>query len=132
MEDLARRTDQMIAFIEAHRAAHPDREAYGFGYSNGANILASVFLKRPDLFDRVGLLHPLVTWAPEANPALVGRQVLITAGRNDPITPWAMSEGLVKWFEAAGAEVSAEVHDGGHELRHAEVTALARLLSSQT
>ena len=129
MDDLARRTDQMIAYIEAHRAAHPGKPTYGFGYSNGANILASVFLKRPDLFDRVGLLHPLIPWEPEANLALSGRQVLVTAGRHDPITPWPMSERLITWLEGEGAEVTTELHEGGHELRTPEIEALARFLA---
>ena len=129
MDDLAHRTSQMSRFIEAHRAEHPGSPVYGFGYSNGANILASLFLQRPELFDRVGLLHPLVTWDPEPMPALAGRLVLITAGRRDPITPWAMSEGLIGWFEEAGALVSTDVHDGGHESRNSELTALGQFLA---
>ena len=42
-------------------------------------------IARPDLFDRVGLLHPLIPWTPDPAPGLKGRQVLITAGSNDPI-----------------------------------------------
>ncbi len=125
MEDLARATDKMIAFIEAHRASHPGHPVYGFGYSNGANILAAVFLKRPDLFERVGLLHPMVTWEPNAHPQLVGRKVLVTAGRRDPITPWPMTERLISWLSEHGAEVTSDVHEGGHELRNSELTALA-------
>lgn len=129
MDDLARATDKMTRYVEAYRAAHPDRAVYAFGYSNGANILASVFMARPDLFDRVGLLHPLVTWDADAPATMAGRKVLVTAGRRDPITPWPMSEKLLSWFEAAGAEVTRDVHDGGHELRNSELTALAQLLS---
>jgi len=125
MQDLERATDKMIAFVEAHRAEYPGHPAYAFGYSNGANILASVFLKRPDLFERVGLLHPLVTWELEAHPKLIGRNVLVTAGRRDPITPWPLSEQLIDWLTENGAEVATEVHDGGHELRNTELTALA-------
>lgn len=131
MADLARATDKMIAFVEAHRAAHPGHPAYAFGYSNGANILAAAFLKRPDLFDRVGLLHPLVTWAVEPMPDLRGREVLVTAGRRDPITPWAMSERLIETLENAGASIRTEVHDGGHELRNTELTALNALFSGE-
>lgn len=125
MQDLERATDKMIAFIEAHRAAYPGHPAYGFGYSNGANILASVFLKRPDLFERVGLLHPLVTWEPEAHPQIAERKVLVTAGRRDPITPLPLSEQLIDWLKENGAEVATEIHGGGHELRNTELTALA-------
>ncbi len=127
MDDLARATDKMIAFVDAHRAAHPHRPVYAFGYSNGANILASVFLKRPDLFDRVGLLHPLVTWQPDAHPELAGRRVLVTAGERDPITPFAMSQSLIDWLNDAGVDVETSVHEGGHELRNTELIALKSL-----
>ena len=125
MDDLARARDKMIAFVLAHRTDHPDSPVYAFGYSNGANILASVFLQRPDLFDRVGLIHPLVTWPPVTTPRMKGRRVLITAGRRDPITPWAMSEALIAWLMSKGADVHTEVHEGGHELRQTEIDALA-------
>ncbi|MEM7641725.1 MAG: alpha/beta hydrolase [Pseudomonadota bacterium] len=130
MDDLAARTDKMVAFIEAHKAAHPGHAIHGFGYSNGANILAAVMMARPDLFERVGLLHPLIPWDPAPVPGLAGRHVLITAGRNDPITPWASSAKLIDWAIAQGAQVSTEIHEGGHELRPSEMNALARLLSS--
>ena len=129
MDDLARASAKMTGFVEAHRDQYPGSPVYAFGYSNGANILASVFLERPDLFDRVALLHPLVTWEPVAHPAIKDRKVLITAGRRDPITPWPMSEQLIDWLQSAGADVRAEVHDGGHELRNTEVTALGAFFS---
>ena len=84
-------------------------------------------IARPDLFDRVGLLHPLIPWTPDPAPGLKGRQVLITAGSNDPICPWPLSEALIGWFSAQGAEVTTEVHDGGHDLRQPEIAALAAL-----
>ena len=128
MDDLARRTKAMAAFIATHKAAHPNAPVYGFGYSNGANILASVAMVQPDLFERIGLLHPLIPWEPAAVPGLSGRRVLVTAGRRDPICPWPQSQGLIDWLGAQGAEVTTEIHDGGHELRQEEVTALQTLL----
>lgn len=127
MDDLGRATDKMIAFIAAHSDANPGHPVYGFGYSNGANILAAMMLKRPDLFERVGLLHPLVTWEPTAKPGLAGTRVLVTAGRHDPITPWAMSERFATWLDENGADVVLDAHDGGHELRNTELTALQAL-----
>ena len=125
MADLARATAKMAAYVEAWRADHAG-PVYGFGYSNGANILASVAFARPDLFDRLGLLHPLIPWTPEPVPGLSGRDVLITAGRRDPICPWPMSEALIDWFTAQGARVETHVHNGGHELVPGEVEALAK------
>ncbi len=132
MDDLARATDRMIDFVEAHKSDHPNSPAYAFGYSNGANILAAVFLKRPDLFERVGLLHPLVTWQPDPNPVLSKRSVLVTAGRRDPITPWPKSEELIEWLTAQGVDIRTEVHNGGHELRNTELTALMALFGEGT
>ncbi len=130
MDDLARRTTAMADFIAAHKAKRPDTPIYGFGYSNGANILASVAMTRPDLFDRIGLLHPLIPWQPSPVGGLSGRSVLITAGRRDPICPWPISAALIDWFRAQGATVSTEIHDGGHDLRQPELLALKRLLTA--
>lgn len=130
MDDLAARTNRMADFVAGHKAQHPGVPVYGFGYSNGANILASVAMTRPDLFDRIGLLHPLIPWAPAPQPGLAGRHVLISAGRRDPICPWPLTEALIDWFRAQGAEVATEVHDGGHDLRQAELTALAALFAA--
>ncbi|EPX78181.1 alpha/beta hydrolase [Litoreibacter arenae] len=130
MDDLAKRTEAMADFIKAHAASAPSSPVYGFGYSNGANILASVVMKHPDLFDRVGLLHPLIPWEPKAAPALTGKRVLITAGRRDPICPWPESQRLIDWFGAQGADVATEVHEGGHELQQQEVSALHSFLTA--
>ena len=37
----------------------------GLGYSNGANILASVLFAEPELFDAAVLMHPLIPFEPE-------------------------------------------------------------------
>lgn len=130
MDDLAQRTEAMAAFVAAHKALNPHAAIYGFGYSNGANILASVAMAHPDLFDRMGLLHPLIPWNPDPIAGLYGKHVLITAGRRDPICPWPLSEALIDWFSAQSAKVVTEVHDGGHELRQAELLALQALLTA--
>lgn len=130
MEDLARRTEAMASYVASHKAKHPGRPIYGFGYSNGANILASVSMAQPDLFDRVGLLHPLIPWTPAPSPGLAGTRVLITAGRQDPICPWPLTERLIGWYTEQDAEVVTEIHDGGHDLRQPELLALQALFSA--
>jgi phospholipase/carboxylesterase len=130
MADLALRTEKMAGFIAAHKSAQPDRPVFGFGYSNGANILASVIMARPDLFDRVALLHPLIPWQPAPVAGLAGKRVLVTAGRRDPICPWPLTEGLIGWASAQGAQVETELHDGGHEIRQPEIDALVRFFNT--
>lgn len=132
MADLAERSDRMAAFMAAHLLARPGRAAFAFGYSNGANILAAVLMRRPDLIDRAGLLHPLIPWSPAPVPGLSGRALLITAGQHDPICPWPLTQALIDWAQTQGAAVTTEIHAGGHELRPQELTALASLFQAAT
>ncbi len=125
MADLTLRTRQLGDYVAAWKADYPDAPVYGFGYSNGANILASLVMSQPKMFDRVGLLHPLIPWTPADISGLAGTSVLITAGRRDPICPWHLSAELIDWFARNGADVSTEIHADGHDIRDGEIAALA-------
>lgn len=126
MADLARRTDAMAAFVEAHVAAAKPTEVVGLGYSNGANILASLIFARPTLFTRAVLMHPLIPWTPA--PAPVTTDVLITAGERDPICPPDATRALEDWFRAQGAPVETAWQPGGHEIGRGEISAIAQFL----
>lgn len=129
MDDLARRTENMARFIAAQKAANPGRDVYALGYSNGANILASVLFQRPELFDRVVLLHPLIPWKPDDNAGLSGRKILVTGGERDPICPPELSASLIAYLKAQNADVQSVMHGGGHELRPDEISAITRFLN---
>ena len=124
MDDLARRRAAMRDFIAGQIARLSPTAVYGLGYSNGANILAAVMLDGPRLFDRAALLHPLIPWTPDPNPALADTQILITAGRRDPICPPALTQQLGDGLSAMGADVTLTWHPGGHEIAQTEVDAL--------
>lgn len=130
MDDLAARTEAMAGFVAEHKARLGAGRVIGMGYSNGANILASVAMAAPDLFTDLALMHPLIPWAPDPQPGLAGRRVLITAGERDPIGPAAGTRALIGWFTAQGAQVDQRWHAGGHEIAQAEITALAEFLSA--
>lgn len=124
LDDLARATRKMIGFIEARIGPRRPAQVIGFGYSNGANILASVQFAAPELFDTAILLHPMIPFEPAPQPGLEGRRVLLTAGRRDPICPPAATERLINWYGAQGADVTAFWHEGGHEIRQEELIAI--------
>ncbi len=126
MDDLARRTAALAGFIAAEKARTGAAEVWGMGYSNGANILAAVSFARPDLADRLILLHPLIPFVP-APAAMDGVRILVTAGRRDPICPPALSQRLADWYAAQGAEVDLHWHPGGHEIAASEVAAIRAL-----
>ena len=129
MEDLATRSESMAAFIAAEQASTGATSTIGLGYSNGANILASVALRHPDLVRRMVLLHPLIPWTPEPCSGLSGADLLITAGRRDPICPAGLTQTFADYLSDQGATVRVVWHDGGHEVAQPEVAAIRDFLS---
>ncbi len=127
MADLARATGRMRDFVSAHAEPRPALVA-GLGYSNGANILASVLFEAPELFDAAVLMHPLIPFTPRPQPGLAGKRILITAGRRDPICPPAASQALLDYFLAQGAAAEIAWHPGGHEVAQTELEAVATFL----
>lgn len=128
MADLAWATDKMAAFIREQTEAHGATAVIGLGYSNGANILANVLIEYPGLVDAAVLMHPLIPFTPK-DGALFGTDVLITAGQHDPICPAGLTERLAEHLIGQGATVRVDWHEGGHELRQSEVTAVQAFLA---
>ncbi len=128
MEDLARRTAAMGDFVAGEIARTGAGRVVGLGYSNGANILASVLVTRPELFTDAVLLHPLIPFTPPDAPGLPGRRVLITAGQRDPICPPQLTMRLSDWLEGQGALVTLHWHGGGHEVVASEWQAVQAFL----
>lgn len=130
MDDLARATEKMAGFVRAHSKAAQASAVVGLGYSNGANILASVLFAAPDLFDAAVLMHPLIPFQPEAGDGLRGKRILITAGRRDPICPPNMTLRLESHLRAMEADVTLEWQEGGHQIHPGEIEAARRFLAS--
>ena len=129
MEDLAARTAAMADFLAGQKARLSPSRMVGLGYSNGANILASVLWAAPGLFDAAVLMHPLIPFRP-APASLAGLGVLVTAGRRDPICPPPLTEALAGHLREDGAAVEVLWHEGGHEVRPEELSATAEFLAS--
>lgn len=126
MDDLALRTEKMAGFL---KGLAPQGPLIGLGYSNGANILASVMMAHPELVAAGVLMHPLIPWEPEPVEGLDGRHVLITAGRRDPICPAPRTQALADWFTRQGAKTEIAWHEGGHEIVQSELSAIAGFLA---
>ncbi len=132
-EDLRFRTQELAAFISASAVQ------YGFnsdhviavGYSNGANIAASLLLTQPERLAGAILFHPMVPFVPETLPNLSGMPIFIGAGENDPIVPIANTEELAKLLQQGGADVSLHWHRGGHSLTQEEIQATQQWLQQR-
>jgi phospholipase/carboxylesterase len=131
MEDLARRTSAMADFIRAHKEKAKPSRTIGLGYSNGANILASIMLTHPELFDEAVLMHPLVPWTPAPQLGLAGRRALITAGRLDTICPPVLTQTFADYLVEQGVETDLVWHSGGHEIQQSEVAAIERFVRAK-
>lgn len=131
MDDLARATALMGDFVAARadESGEGRGPVIGIGYSNGANILASTIIARPDLFDAAVLMHPLIPWEPA--PRAVGTRILITAGERDPLCPAPATKALARWFTEQGAPTAVHWHPGGHEVDRSEITAISKFLESE-
>ena len=126
VEDLKRRTHELSDFVEEAAAAYGlDQERIvAVGYSNGANMAASLLLLRPGVLRAAALLHAMVPYEPDELPDLSGTSVLVTAGRNDTIIPSDHPERLARMLDQARADVALEWQPGGHELGRAELAAV--------
>src|SRR5712691_4924609 len=86
VEDLKFRTGELADFLRA-AATH-----YGFdvgrliavGFSNGANIAASMLLLRPDALAAGILIRAMVPLVPDPLPSLPRTRVLVSNGTLDP------------------------------------------------
>src|SRR5438876_7450875 len=89
LEDLKKRTNELADFIAA-AAQHYELAAdqiVAVGYSNGANIAASLLLLRPETLRTAVLFRVMVPLVPEKVPDLSSVRVWIGAGYQDPIIP---------------------------------------------
>jgi glyoxalase family protein len=124
-EDLARRTEELADFVEgAARTYQLERDGVvALGFSNGANIAASVLLRRPGVLRGAVLLSPMLPYEPETLPDLTGTSVFIGAGRSDPMVPVTQVERLAEVLQQANADVTLHWEPGGHAVTKDEMEA---------
>ncbi len=132
LEDLRRRTDDLAEFIgaaAAHYRLAPEK-IVAVGYSNGANIAASLLLGRPGILRTAVLFRAMVSSTPESLPDLSAVRVWIGSGKEDLLVPPDATERLIGLLRQAGAEVTARFVEAGHELTPAEFVVVQRWLAA--
>ena len=131
LEDLKMRTNELADFVAAavrHYKLDADH-IVGVGYSNGANIAASMLLLRPEIMHAAILFRAMVPLLPENLPDLSSAQVWIGAGSQDPIIPTSETQRLVELLRRAGADVTIRFFNAGHGLTNVEVDAAGQWLN---
>ena len=118
LEDLKLRTHELAKFVVdacAHYKLDGDR-VIAVGFSNGANIAASMMLLTPQTLRGGVLMRAMVPLEPPSTPDLKGRSALILSGEADPIVPRDQPEQLARMLRAGGATVDLKWQRAGHGL----------------
>ncbi|MEH3064294.1 MAG: alpha/beta hydrolase [Methylobacterium radiotolerans] len=119
--DLRRRTGDLAAFVAASRTRYGLGAPVALGFSNGANIAASLLLLRPETLAGAVLIRPMVPFAEPPAADLAGQPVLILSGAMDPIVPAENARRLAQQLTAAGARVEHRILPTGHGLSQADI-----------
>jgi predicted esterase len=123
--DLIARTQELAEFVRAAAAEYGFDPAavFAVGYSNGANIAASLLLLHPGVLRGAVLFRPMVPLVPASRPRLDGIPVFVAAGQDDPVVRYGQTRQLVALLEDAGADVTVHVEPAGHALTDGDVAA---------
>ena len=131
LEDLKTRTNELADFVAAavrHYKLVADH-IVGVGYSNGANIAASMLLLRPEIMRAAILFRAMVPLILDQLPDLSSVRVWIGAGDQDPIIPASETQRLVELLRSAGADVTIRFFNAGHGLTNSEVETAGQWLN---
>lgn len=122
-EDLVFRTHELAGFVEAAVEEYglDPAKLVAVGYSNGANIAASLLLLHPGLLRAAVLFRAMVPLVPEVTPDLSATPVFIAAGRQDQMIAPDNTDRLASMLREAGADVDLRWRDTGHALTYEEV-----------
>lgn len=133
-EDLRNRTRELAEFVEASVNEYDidPKRLFAVGFSNGANIAASLLLTYPQLLAGAILLRAMTPFEPEATPDLSGKPVYLAAGRSDQMVPAENTERLADLLQEAGADVTLDWQPGGHGIGPAEIQAARAWLSTRS
>lgn len=124
--EVARRTNALADFIvaAAKHYALDVHQLLALGFSNGANIAATVLLLRPEALGGGILFRSMVVLnQPAAAGSLAGKRVLLANGSVDPLVPPDHPARLAALLRAGGAEVAVESLQASHQLTSQDVAA---------
>ncbi len=134
MEDLKIRTDELAEFIVKSSSAYMfDAESViAVGYSNGANIAASLLLRRPEVLAGAILFRAMVPFIPTVMPDLSKKSIILLEGLYDPIVSKAEAESLLEIFSKTQSSVTLKWQNSGHNLTQEDIVAAKKWLESNS
>jgi phospholipase/carboxylesterase len=131
VDDLKARSGELADFVDKAREVYGISKPIAVGFSNGANIAASLLLMHPQTLSGAVLMRAMLPFEPERPPELAGIPVLMLSGATDPMAPRESRDRLAKLLGDAGAEITHEVVPAGHGLTAQDLDAAERWLNAQ-
>jgi phospholipase/carboxylesterase len=134
VEDIRSRTEELAQFIDAasKRYDFSRRRLIVVGYSNGANLAASLILLHPHYLAGAILFRVMVPLVPDLIRDFSHLSVFIGAALLDPLIPSGQAEELAALFKSGGADVTISWHQGGRELGEDDIQAAKHWLSRES
>jgi phospholipase/carboxylesterase len=123
LENMRQETEALADFLRSAASSYgfDPEQVYAAGFSNGANIGASLLLTHPELLRGAILIRAMVPFEPSVPPALAGTRVLISSGEFDQMVPRANAERLASILVQGGADVEHLWVPVGHNLTRQEI-----------
>lgn len=133
LDDLENRTHELARFLEraGEHYAFDRRRLVAVGFSNGANIAASLLLLEPLALGGAVLFRAMVPLEPEPLPEIPGTPVLISNGRMDPLVSADQTDRLALLLRGAGADVTVAWQSAGHELTAGDLAQAQQWLAAR-
>ena len=132
-QEITRRTHALADFVvsaTAHYKLDPLR-LLAVGFSNGANIAATLLLLRPETLGGGVLFRPMVVLdQPAMAGSLACRRVLLCNGTMDPLVPPEHPKRLAALLQAGGADVKLHTFPASHALTPQDVAAAQSWLAA--
>ena len=123
LEDLKFRTRELADFVKDASSI------YGFdlnktiavGFSNGANIAASLLLSYPGTLMGAILFRAMVPFIPNSPLNLSDKKVLLSAGVYDPIVSESQTQSLYNILKKSRTNVTLKWQQSGHNLTESDI-----------
>lgn len=133
LDDVKRRTNALADFVSAASLQYgiAAGSLLAVGFSNGANIAATLLQLRPEVLSAGLLLRAMVVLdQPPAPHSLSGKRVLLSNGTADPIIPNDHPLRLASLLRAGGADVRLHQHPASHGLAQSDITVAKEWLNT--
>ena len=131
IEDLKFRTQELAKFVnEASLQYSFDlSKTIAVGFSNGANIAASLLLLYPQVIAGAVLFRPMIPIIPNNLPNLSEKKIVILSGQYDPIVSKKQAEDLFSLLKKTDTKVTIQWQESGHEITQDDVQIAKKWLS---